>query len=213
MNNKSMLAAVHAAAKPDAMSVEDEETTVDAGAGVEVEDTVEPADNGGEPENGEGAGDGNQADAELKPAEVLTTDQMAKVRDWSDDETKCFAAGVDYERGRLAAIDDATLPGHEDLASEAKFGAPVSLAEFLQQQTAAEKAMRTNRSTSLDEDEAALAGLRSAHRPANPSAGLAPAMSDEDRWRTEFSASSKLRSEFADVGDYVALKKREQAAG
>ena len=208
-----MLAAVREAAN-NTDAPEDEAAALTAAVDDSADDADDHIDEADEAVDGEGAGDAGDAsgDAAELAADVLTSCQMATVKDWSDDETDSFMAGVVAERARMSAIDEATLPGHEDLAADAKFNSPVSLTEFLQRQTSAEKALRASRREALDQDEGSVAGLRSAHRPANPAhVATGPAMSNEDKWRADYSASAKLRAEFADAGDYVAFMKREGA--
>lgn len=215
MSKKTMLAAVHSAVNSEALTTEtdiDESTdALDAETVEQADEAFDGADDHDLPEDGDDGDDDGDGEEQLS-APRLTRDQMSAVKDWSDDETGCFAAGVEHERSRLAAIEDATLPGHEDLAADAKFNSPVSLTEFLQMQTSAEKSLRKSRRDALDSDESAVSGLRSTHRTANPSGHPQPqARTREERWLAEWNASSRLQAEFAEAGDFIAFKKRDVA--
>lgn len=219
MSKKTMLAAVHSAVNSEALTTD---TDIDESPAALDAETVEQADEAFDgagdhsadddmPEDGDDGGDDGDGEEQLADTR-LTRDQMAAVNDWSDHETGCFAAGVEHERSRLAAIEDATLPGHEELAADAKFNTPVTLTEFLQMQTSAEKSLRKSRRDALDSDESAVSGLRSTHRTANPSGQPQPqARTREERWLAEWNASSRLQAEFAEAGDFIAFKKRDVA--
>lgn len=122
--------------------------------------------------------------------------------------------GADAERSRIAAIESASLPGHDAIVAAHKADPSKTAGDMALAIVAAEKETRKAMIAALDADEVKLKGLRS--EPAN---GIAAATSEnagltgEALWKSEYSVSSGLQAEFPSEADYSAFKKAEARGG
>jgi len=126
------------------------------------------------------------------------------------------AEGAEAERSRIAAIDDAALPGHEALVAAYKADTSKSAGDLALAIVAAEKASRAQMLASLDADEAKMKGLRP--EPANGAAAETPqeqkpALSGEALWNTEYATSQDLQAEFGSEDHYLAFKRADARGG
>ncbi|MEC9434488.1 MAG: S49 family peptidase [Pseudomonadota bacterium] len=113
--------------------------------------------------------------------------------------------GATAERARLAAIDEAAMPGHDDLVAAAKADPKATAGDLALQIVKAEKAKGGDHLASRE-----AADRESRVQPA-PTAGAksAPSGDVEATARAEWEASADLQAEFPNVGAYVAFKKAE----
>ncbi len=123
-------------------------------------------------------------------------------------------AGAAAERGRLQAIDDLAIDGHDDLVAKAKTDG-WSAADTATAILKAEKTLRASELAGIKGVEADTGKV-----PAAPAAGdlgggkkddKPAAAKTDDELKADFAASPKLQAEFADVMDYCAIVRAEAA--
>ena len=120
--------------------------------------------------------------------------------------------GAETERKRILAIEEASLPGHEDLVAKAKQDVDMTADKLALQIVAREK----QRGTKYVEQTAAAEKEMPKVAPNFESASPEKAKVDkdaplEDRAKSEWQNDAKLRSEFADDYDaYFAFKKASE---
>jgi signal peptide peptidase SppA len=130
-------------------------------------------------------------------------------------EKDAFAAGeesgAEKERGRIKAIEEATLPGHENLVQAAKWDGDMTAEKLGLQIIGAEKAQREGAlATMTKERETAVEGAGQPPPPPAKSASTeAEAMADttkplEERAKAAWDADAELRAEFSENGDEKA---------
>lgn len=124
-----------------------------------------------------------------------------------------FSEGIEAERKRILAIEEASLAGHEDLVAKAKQDADMTADKLALQIVAREK----QRGTKYIEQAAAAEKEMPKVAPNFESASSDKTKIDkgaplEDRAKVEWQNDAKLRLEFADDYDaYFAYKKASEA--
>ncbi|MBU6141389.1 MAG: S49 family peptidase [Proteobacteria bacterium] len=124
-----------------------------------------------------------------------------------------FSEGIEAERKRILAIEEASLAGHEDLVAKAKQDADMTADKLALQIVAREK----QRGTKYIEQAAAAEKEMPKVAPNFESASFDKTKIDkdaplEDRAKVEWQNDAKLRLEFADDYDaYFAYKKASEA--
>ena len=151
-------------------------------------------------------------------AEKLAKENSEKIRSetketaFAEGKKAGFAEGIKSERERILAIEEASLPGHEDLVTKAKQDADMTADKLALQIVAREK----QRGTKYIEQAAAAEKEMPKVTPNFESASPEKAKFDkdaplEDRAKAEWQNDAKLRSEFADDYDaYFAFKKASE---
>jgi len=120
--------------------------------------------------------------------------------------------GAQAERERIKGIEDAIMPGHEELAREAKFDGKTTPGEFALKQTQAEKSMRDEKAAAFEED---------AVDPVNqPEPGDEKEVEEEEsekpfeeQAKAEWNKDKALREEFLDNFDSYLAYARKAAEG
>lgn len=134
---------------------------------------------------------------------------VAKAREAAIAEGR--AAGAEAERKRIAAIDEAAVPGYADLVAAAKAdpeGNAATLAvSILKRQKEQAASVIGNRQA----DDAALAAVKSTPLAAPAAAPAKPAVKQNaEGWREEYEASEELQAEFPSVESYLGFKQGEK---
>ena len=123
-----------------------------------------------------------------------------------------FSEGIKSERERILAIEEASLPGHEDLVAKAKQDADMTADKLALQIVAREK----QRGTKYVEQAATAEKEMPKVAPNFESVSQEKTKIDKDaplseRAKTEWQSDAKLRSEFGDDYDaYFAFKKASE---
>jgi len=151
-------------------------------------------------------------------AEKLAKENSEKIRSetkeiaFAEGKKAGFAEGIKSERERILAIEEASLPGHEDLVAKAKQDADMTADKLAFQIVAREK----QRGTKYVEQAAAAEKEMPKVTPNFESASAEKTKVDkdaplEDRAKSEWQNDAKLRSEFADDYEaYFAYKKASE---
>lgn len=116
------------------------------------------------------------------------------------------------ERTRIAAIQEAAMPGQDKLRDDA-ISTGMSAGDFALAQSKAIKAQGPAALEALKSDEAALANVI-ALQPGAPSSGskaVDPNLPLDERAKAEWDNSPALRAEFAQFATYRAFKEAEEA--
>jgi len=152
-------------------------------------------------------------------AEKLAKENSEKIRSetkessFAEGKKAGFAEGIKSERERILAIEEASLPGHEDLVAKAKQDADMTADKLALQIVAREKQRGTKYIDAQKEVEKEMPKVA----PNFESASQEKTKIDKDapleeRAKTEWQNDAKLRSEFADDYDaYFAYKKASEA--
>jgi len=152
-------------------------------------------------------------------AEKLAKENSEKIRSeaketaFAEGKKAGFAEGIKSERERILAIEEASLPGHEDLVAKAKQDADMTADKLALQIVAREKQRGTKYVDAQKEAEKEMPKVAPNFESASPEKTKidkdAPL---EERAKTEWQSDVKLRSEFADDYDaYFAYKKASEA--
>ena len=121
------------------------------------------------------------------------------------------AAGSATERARILAIQDASLPGFESVASAA-IEAGHSAETFALAQAKAQKAAGPAFLAALRSDEAALPTIRPDAAPAAKAEGIDRSLPLDDQIKAEWAASAGVRDEFmGNFASYSAFREAEAA--
>lgn len=121
------------------------------------------------------------------------------------------AAGSATERARILAIQDASLPGFESVASAA-IEAGHSAETFAFAQAKAQKAAGPAYLAALRSDEAALPVIRPDAAPAPKAEGIDRTLPLEDQIKAEWAGSPSVRDEFmGNFASYSAFREAEAA--
>lgn len=151
-------------------------------------------------------------------AEKLAKENSEKIRSetketaFAEGKKAGFSEGIKSERERILAIEEASLPGHEDLVAKAKQDADMTADKLALQIVAREK----QRGTKYVEQAAAAEKELPKVTPNFESSSPEKAKVDkdaplEDRTKSEWQNDAKLRLEFADDFDaYFAFKKASE---
>ncbi len=151
-------------------------------------------------------------------AEKLAKENSDKIRTetketaFTEGRKAGLVEGAETERKRILAIEEASLPGHEDLVAKAKQDVDMTADKLAFQIVAREK----QRGTKYVEQAAAAEKEMPKVAPNFESASPEKAKVDkdaslEDRAKAEWQSDAKLRSEFADDYDaYFAFKKASE---
>ena len=151
-------------------------------------------------------------------AEKLAKENSDKIRTetkeaaFTEGRKAGLVEGAETERKRILAIEEASLPGHEDLVAKAKQDAGMTADKLALQIVAREK----QRGTKYVEQAATAEKEMPKVAPNFESASPEKAKVDkdaplEDRAKAEWQNDAKLRSEFADDYDaYFAFKKASE---
>lgn len=152
-------------------------------------------------------------------AEKLAKENSAKITNeikessFAEGKKAGFSEGIEAERKRILAIEEASLAGHEDLVAKAKQDADMTADKLALQIIAREK----QRGTKYIEQAATAEKEMPKVAPNFESASSEKAKFDkaaplEDRAKVEWQNDAKLRLEFADDYDaYFAYKKASEA--
>ena len=152
-------------------------------------------------------------------AEKLAKENSDKIRSetkenaFAEGKKAGFAEGIKSERERILAIEEASLPGHEDLVAKAKQDADMTADKLALQIVAREKQRGTKYVDAQKEAEKEMPKVA----PNFESSSQEKTKIDKDapleeRAKTEWQNDAKLRSEFADDYDaYFAYKKASEA--
>lgn len=119
------------------------------------------------------------------------------------------AEGAKAERERIAALDEASMPGHEELLAKAKADGKSTGADLAFAIVRAEKAKGQGHLAALRADGQSLPKL---DPPTGGNAG-APSKTGplKDRVQAEWDRDEKVRGEFGDdFGAFLALREREE---
>jgi capsid assembly protease len=152
-------------------------------------------------------------------AEKLAKENSEKIRNetketaFADGKKAGFFEGAESERKRILAIEEASLPGHEDLVAKAKQDAEMTADKLALQIVAREKQRGTRfveQAAAAEKEMPKVApNFESASQEKSKVSNDAPL---EERAKSEWQSDSKLRSEFADDYDaYLAFKKASEA--
>jgi hypothetical protein len=127
--------------------------------------------------------------------------------------TEGLAAGAAAERERIAGIDKLARPGREKIIAEAKADPQMTAEKTAVKIVEADDATRDKQLSNIKGVETETGNVGAALTPAGGAGGKDAKESGttEDEWKAEFTASKALQTEFASVGDYVALKRAEAA--
>lgn len=151
-------------------------------------------------------------------AEKLAKENSDKIRTetketaFTEGRKAGLVEGAETERKRILAIEEASLPGHEDLVAKAKQDVDMTADKLALQIVAREK----QRGTKYVEQAAAAEKEMPKVAPNFESASPEKAKVDkdaplEDRAKAEWHSDAKLRSEFADDYEaYFAFKKASE---
>lgn len=152
-------------------------------------------------------------------AEKLAKENSEKIRSetketaFAEGKKAGFNEGIKSERERILAIEEASLPGHEDLVAKAKQDVDMTADKLALQIVAREKQRGTKYVDAQKEAEKEMPKVAPNFESAVPE----KAKIDKDaplfeRAKTEWQNDAKLRSEFADDYDaYFAFKKASEA--
>ena len=152
-------------------------------------------------------------------AEKLAKENSEKIRSetketsFAEGKKAGFNEGIKSERERILAIEEASLPGHEDLVAKAKQDVDMTADKLALQIIAREKQRGTKYVDAQKEAEKEMPKVA----PNFESASQEKTKIDKDaplseRAKTEWQNDAKLRSEFADDYDaYFAYKKASEA--
>ena len=141
------------------------------------------------------------------------TKESAKEIFFAEGKKAGFAEGIKSERERILAIEEASLPGHEDLVAKAKQDVDMTADKLALQIIAREKQRGTKYIDAQKEVEKEMPKVA----PNFESASQEKAKVDKDapleeRAKAEWQSDAKLRSEFADDYDaYFAYRKASEA--
>ena len=144
-------------------------------------------------------------------AEKLAKENSEKIK--TETKESAFAEGIKSERERILAIEEASLPGHEDLVTKAKQDADMTADKLALQIVVREKQRGTRYVEQASEAEKEMPKVS----PNFESTSQEKAKIDKDapleeRAKAEWQSHVKLRSEFADDYDaYFAFKKANEA--
>jgi signal peptide peptidase SppA len=152
-------------------------------------------------------------------AEKLAKENSAKIQSetketaFAEGKKAGFFEGAESERKRILAIEEASLPGHEDLVAKAKQDAEMTADKLALQIVAREKQRGTRfveQAASAEKEMPKVApNFESASQEKSKVSNDAPL---EERAKSEWQSDSKLRAEFADDYDaYLAFKKASEA--
>jgi len=152
-------------------------------------------------------------------AEKLAKENSAKIQSetketaFADGKKAGFFEGAESERKRILAIEEASLPGHEDLVAKAKQDAEMTADKLALQIIAREKQRGTRFVEQAKDAEKEMPkvapNFESASQEKSKVSNDAPL---EERAKSEWQSDSKLRAEFADDYDsYLAFKKASEA--
>jgi len=152
-------------------------------------------------------------------AEKLAKENSDKIRSetketaFAEGKKAGFFEGAESERKRILAIEEASLPGHEDLVAKAKQDAEMTADKLASQIVAREKQRGTRfveQAAAAEKEMPKVApNFESASQEKSKVSNDAPL---EERAKSEWQSDSKLRSEFADDYDaYLAFKKASEA--
>jgi signal peptide peptidase SppA len=120
-------------------------------------------------------------------------------------------AGAVIERARILAIQDASLPGFENVAT-ASIEAGHTAETFALAQAKAQKAAGPAFLAALRSDERALPAIRPDAAPAAKSEGIDRSLPLDDQIKAEWAASSVVRDEFmCNFASYSAFREAEAA--
>ncbi len=152
-------------------------------------------------------------------AEKLAKENSEKIRSetketaFADGKKAGFFEGAESERKRILAIEEASLPGHEDLVAKAKQDADMTADKLALQIVAREKQRGTRFVEQAKDAEKEMPKV--APNFENAASEKSKVSNDaplEERAKSEWQSDSKLRSEFADDYDaYLAFKKASEA--
>lgn len=121
------------------------------------------------------------------------------------------AEGAETERGRILAIQDASLPGFESVATAA-IEAGHTAETFALAQAKAQKAAGPAYLAALRSDEAALPVIRPDAAPAPKAEGIDRTLPLEDQIKAEWAGSPAVRDEFlGNFATYSAFRTAEAA--
>lgn len=114
------------------------------------------------------------------------------------------AEGAKAERERIQNVEAQSISGHEKLIQELKFDGKTTGEQAAVKILQAEKALRLNMQTQLQDDSV----TPLAHVPA-PAAGddVASMPDGPDKWKAEYEKSASLQKEFKACETYVAYMK------
>lgn len=119
--------------------------------------------------------------------------------------------GAEAERGRLNAIEEASLPGHEDLVAKAKSDPEMTAEKLALQIVAAEKARGSDFLKAAKAAEDKLPEIKPSVAKTADENKVDPNAPVEDRAKAEWDKDPKLRAEFGDDYDaYLAFKKADE---
>ncbi len=147
-------------------------------------------------------------------AEKLAKENSDKIKsEIKDSSFKAgFAEGIEAERKRILAIEDASLPGHEDLVTKAKQDKDMTADKLALQIIAREKQRGTKYLESQKEAEKEMPKVDPSFE--NTSSNKTKIDKDaplEDQAKSEWQNDSKLRSEFGnDFESFLAFKKASE---
>lgn len=151
-------------------------------------------------------------------AEKLAKENSAKITNeakessFAEGKKSGFFEGVEAERKRILAIEEASLPGHEDLVAKAKQDGEMTADKLALQIIEREKQRCTRYFEQTKEAEKEMPKVA----PNFESSSTEKTKVDkdaplEDRAKSEWQNDAKLRSEFADDFDaYLAYKKASE---
>ena len=131
----------------------------------------------------------------------------------SDLEKLAFEKGAKSERERILAIENAALPGHEDLIKAAKMDSSITAEKLALQIVSAEKKRSSTYLSNLQESENELPKVTANVEPEQKSKKeINPNLPLEDRTKSEWEDNPKIRAEFGDDYDsYFAYKKANES--
>lgn len=151
-------------------------------------------------------------------AEKLAKENSEKIRSetketaFAEGKKAGFAEGIKSERERILAIEEASLPGHEDLVAKAKQDVDMTAEKLALQIVAREKQRGTKYVESQKEAEKEMPKVE----PSFESTSQEKTKVDkdaplEDRAKAEWQNDSKLRSEFGnDYDAFLSFKKASE---
>ena len=151
------------------------------------------------------------ADAKTERDRALAIDLDATRRAWFDSG---FTAGAECERARIQAVEEQSMPGHEDLVAKLKFDGKTTGEQAAVQILAAERKQLAAIAADLRTD----AGRPTTNSPTEDTTRTSQVsdstMSQDqisDVAKREWATNPKLHHEFTGEAQYVAFRKAEAA--